>query len=110
MTILRLVVPFAVLVIYVFALVDVILTDERRMRALNKVAWLLIVILVPVIGAILWFTIGRGRGDRGSQPRTIAPDDDPNFLRNLTHDEDQEKRIRRLEQELADLDDDQPKE
>jgi hypothetical protein len=111
MTILRLIVPFVLLVIYVFSLVDVILADSQRVRGLSKTAWLLIVIFLPVVGAILWFTIGRGRNsDNGGRPRTLAPDDDPSFLRNIRRDEEQDERIRRLEQELADLDDDPPKE
>ena len=110
MTILRLIVPFVVLVIYVFTLIDVILADGSRMRGLGKTGWLLVVILLPVVGAVLWFTIGRERRDRGGAVREVAPDDDPSFLRNLRRDEEQDERIRRLEQELAELDDDPPKE
>jgi hypothetical protein len=36
----------------------------------------------------------------------MAPDDDPAFLRSLGSDQEQDERIRQLEQELADLDDD----
>ena len=101
--------PFVILALDIFAVVDVILADERRVRALNKILWVFIILVVPVIGAILWFTIGKERNDRGAQPHTIAPDDDPSFLRNLRRDEEQDERIRRLEQELADLDDDSTK-
>jgi hypothetical protein len=38
--------------------------------------------------------------------KQLAPDDDPAFLRGLGKDKEQEERIRRLEQELAELDDD----
>lgn len=110
MTIIRFAIPFVVLVIYVFALVDVILADQRRVRGLGRVAWLLIVIFLPIIGAILWFAIGRPRRDRGGAQRVIAPDDDPDFLRTLQRDEEQAERIRRLEQELSELDDDKPTE
>ena len=101
--------PFVVVALDVFAVVDVILTDVRRVRALNKVAWVIIIVVLPVIGAILWFFLGKERQDRGGEPRQVAPDDDPNFLRNLRRDEEQDERIRRLEQELAELDDDPPK-
>jgi hypothetical protein len=37
-----------------------------------------------------------------------APDDDPAFLGKLRLDHDQEERIRRLEKELAELDDNGP--
>ncbi len=102
--------PFLILAVDVFALVDVILADQRRVRALNKISWVLIILFLPLLGAILWFTIGKEHHDGADQRRTVAPDDDPSFLKNIRRDEEQDERIRRLEQELADLDDDQPKE
>ena len=105
-------IPFAFIVViglYVFAWVDLALTDRARVRALPKLVWV-VVILLPVVGALLWLTIGKQRGGaRGGERRTVAPDDDPSFLANLRRDEEQDERIRRLEQELAELDDDPPK-
>ena len=103
------IVPLVVLALDVFAVVDVIMTDSRRVRAVPKVVWVLLIIVLPILGVILWFVIGKERRDSGGQRRTVAPDDDPTFLRNLRRDEEQDERIRRLEQELADLDDDPPK-
>lgn len=100
----------AVVAVDIFAIVDLALTEPRRVRALNKFLWVLIILALPVIGAVLWMLLGKERTDSAGQVRTIAPDDDPSFLRNLRRDEDQDERIRRLEQELADLDDDPPKE
>ena len=94
-------------VIDVFALIDLRYLDRSRVRAFSKPVWAVIIILVPVIGAALWFFLGRGRKAK-AQPRAVAPDDDPEFLRKLHDESEQEERIRRLEQELADLDDDQP--
>ncbi|HWR86627.1 MAG TPA: PLDc N-terminal domain-containing protein [Rhodoglobus sp.] len=103
------IVPFLALALDVFALVDLSMIDPRRVRATNKFVWALIIIVLPFLGAILWFTIGRERRESGGQRRqTVAPDDDPEFLRDLRSREDQAERIRRLEQELADLDDDPP--
>jgi hypothetical protein len=103
------VLPFILVIgLWVFAYVDLILTERSRVRALPKVAWVFVIIL-PVLGALLWFIIGKERGDRGGQSRRVAPDDDPAFLANLRRDEEQDERIRRLEQELAELDDDPPK-
>ncbi len=94
------------LVLDVFAIVDVVVIDRSRVRAFPKLAWILVIVLVPIVGALLWFTIGRDwRRNRGGERRVIAPDDDPAFLRSLTAEEEQAERIRRLEQELADLDD-----
>lgn len=102
------VLPFLVLALDVFAIVDIMLIDTRRIRALNRPLWVLVIVILPVIGAILWLLVGRERRDGSAQPRTVAPDDDPAFLRNLRRDEEQDERIRRLEQELSDLDDDPP--
>jgi hypothetical protein len=102
---------FVGIAVYIYALVDTISTREWQIKSLNKIAWVFIVILLPVIGAILWFIAGRARGNgassvrRGSR-RPIAPDDDPEFLRNVSKSEQQEARIRQLEAELKALDDD----
>ena len=98
----------AAFILDVFALIDLIFIDRRRVRAFPKIVWGIIILLVPFIGALLWFFVGHEWGTRGGERRTIAPDDDPSFLKNLRRDEDQDERIRRLEQELADLDDDPP--
>ncbi len=92
----------------IYTIVDVLLTDKRRVRALNKPLWILLVVVVPVIGGLLWLAIGKARKGSGGDVRRVAPDDDPNFLSGLSAREDQDERIRRLEQELADLDDDPP--
>lgn len=104
------IVPVIVVALDIFSIIDIITIDERRVRGLPKFLWVAIVVFLPLVGVILWFTIGRARdaGGRGER-RTIAPDDDPNFLRNLRRDEEADERIRRLEQELSELDDDPPK-
>lgn len=99
----------AAVVLDLFAVIDLVLIEKSRVRAFPKVFWVIIILVVPFIGAILWFLVGRDWNSRGGQRRTLAPDDDPAFLRDLRRDEEQDERIRRLEQELADLDDDPPK-
>jgi hypothetical protein len=92
----------------IFTIVDVVLTDARRMRGVPKPVWVLIAIL-PIVGTLLWFLVGKGPAD-STYRRSTAPDDDPSFLSGLGTKAEQDERIRRLEQELADLDDDPPKE
>ena len=99
----------AAVVLDLFAVIDLVLIDRSRVRAFPKVFWVIIILVVPFVGALLWFLVGRDWNSRGGQRRTVAPDDDPAFLRDLRRDEEQDERIRRLEQELADLDDDPPK-
>jgi hypothetical protein len=47
------------LILVVAALVDIISRDQSRIKHLDKVLWIFIVILMPLIGAIVWFAIGR---------------------------------------------------
>lgn len=82
----RVVLAVAVLVIFVYGLVDVIRTDGRLTRGISKPAWIVVMIVLPVLGAILWLLIGRPRDSapvRQRHSHPTAPDDDPDFLRNL---------------------------
>ncbi|WP_213815560.1 PLD nuclease N-terminal domain-containing protein [Glaciihabitans sp. dw_435] len=96
----------AIVAFTVFSLIDVLMTDKTRFRALNKPIWFFVVLILPALGGILWFAIGKARRGASGPARQLAPDDDPTFLRGLARDKDQDERIRRLEQELSELDDD----
>jgi hypothetical protein len=103
---LRVVVVVAVLVVFVYGLVDVIRTDRRQTKGISKPAWIVVQIVLPVIGAVLWFLIGRPRGT-GPSPvsysHPIAPDDDPDFLRNLEirrRNQAEAERLRKLKREM----------
>lgn len=89
---------------WVYTIVDCAVQPATRHRGVSKPAWLVIVILLPVLGGILWFIVGRGRTSQQAARR--APDDDPEFLGGLSAHAraDQDERIRRLEEELAQLD------
>ena len=95
----------------VYALIDCLQTEQGRIRTLNKFAWLAIIVLIPIIGPVLWLLLAKVR--TGGQPaappaREIAPDDDPEFLRQLReidveHEKmlgDWEADLRRREDEL----------
>ena len=92
-------------VFWVYTIVDCAVQPTSRHRGVNKSAWMAIVILLPVLGGILWFVIGRGRAV-GKPVVRRAPDDDPEFLGRMTASAraEQDERIRRLEEELAQLD------
>lgn len=47
------------LVLFVGALVDIIIAEHGHVKHLPKVFWIIIVILMPFVGSILWFVIGR---------------------------------------------------
>jgi hypothetical protein len=53
-----------VLLLLAFALVTVITSDEWQIKHLPKVAWILLIIFLPLVGSILWFAVGREYGGR----------------------------------------------
>lgn len=102
------VLTFVDIAFMIFAFVDVLLAQNWRVRGVPKIVWLVIVLLLSPIGGILWFFIGKEPLDSESASaprRRVAPDDDPDFLARVRMKDDQDERIRELEQQLADLDD-----
>jgi Phospholipase_D-nuclease N-terminal len=93
---------------WVFTIVDCAVQPASRHRGVSKPVWILIVVLLPVLGGLLWLLVGRTR--RSAVAARRAPDDDPEFLGRIGVISDQDERIRRLEEELAQLDaeDDDP--
>ncbi|WP_375385535.1 PLDc N-terminal domain-containing protein [uncultured Microbacterium sp.] len=87
---------------WVFTIVDCAVQPPTRHRGVSKPIWILIVLLLPVLGGILWLVVGRVRASTIAARR--APDDDPEFLGKIGVLSDQDERIRRLEEELAQLD------
>ena len=94
----------------VFALIDCLRTETSRIRALPKLLWAALIVLISPFGGILWLILGKDRKtlqNAVSYSGTRAPDDDPAFLRQLGEDKQRDERIRELEERLAELDDDQ---
>ena len=52
-------ISLAYFALLISVLIDVILIDESRIKNLGKVTWIFIVIIMPFIGSILWFAVGR---------------------------------------------------
>ena len=106
------VVGLALLVLWIFCILDVISTEEVLCRNLPKYVWLLIVIILPDVGSIAWLLLGRpvGAGFRlGSQvgvykpqKRAIGPEDSPDFLASMERKrlEGWAQELRRREEEL----------
>lgn len=97
-----------VVVVTIYAVVDCALMTNSRVRGLPKPVWIAVILLLPVIGLILWFLIGRGRKNPTVAAGPRAPDDDPAFLGQIGRDAEQDERIRKLEEELAALDSESP--
>ena len=78
----------AAVVFMIYSIIDCALFDRRRVRGLPKAVWLIVIIFVPLVGGALWFLVGRGRRTSSARgrSRTVAPDDDPEFLGRLKRD------------------------
>jgi hypothetical protein len=83
-----------VVVVMLYAFIDCVQTPRAYARSLPKWLWLLLVVLVPVVGAVAWLVLGRPQsaslvaaGARRGRGVPVAPDDDPAFLRKLADDE-----------------------
>jgi len=106
----RVVIPAIFVCVMVFSLVDVITIHPARVRHLPKAVWAVIVVVASILGSILWWTLGRA--PRSAIPRVLGPEDDPSFIDGVEQrrlNREQAERIRELERQLAELDDDEPK-
>ncbi|MEY3561274.1 MAG: hypothetical protein RL068_426 [Actinomycetota bacterium] len=91
----------AFLVIFtVFTSVYAAAADKNEVRLFPKWVWVLLCVFIPFFGGLLYIMVGRplGRGFNNGTGRTktVAPEDDPNFLRDLQRkmrrkDEDDKK-------------------
>ena len=88
----QLILPALLLAFTVFCLVDVVRSPGEGIRGLPKTLWVFVVLLFPLAGGIGWLLAGRPKealpgGPRGPRPRptprTLGPDDDPDFLRSI---------------------------
>ena len=85
------------LALTVYCVVDAIQTDGSRVRNLPKTAWVLVILIAPLVGPIAWLVAGRPEKQTGpvarrrwedqqrqrDARRPRGPDDDPDFLKGL---------------------------
>jgi hypothetical protein len=109
----QILISLALIALTIFVLVDIITSDEWRIRNLPKVAWVIVVILLPLIGSVLWFAVGRAYDQpvetlsfgvprrQEEMPSHSVDDDDVDAAveREIAFHEN-EARIRRLEAEI----------
>ena len=118
--------------VMIYALIEAISTPSERVRIMPKGLWIVVIILVPLIGGVLWLLFGnqnsylastvQGFKKTTGPVRPTTPDDDEEFLRSLDIQRAQQKKaeeLRKREEELrrreerlkgnndADTDDDQ---
>lgn len=107
----RFLIPLAIVAagVIIYSLVECLMTPKHQVRAMPKAAWVLVVLLVPVVGALLWLFLGRARktkpaaAGRGPAPRVSSPDDDEAFLRQLDVQRRQRARQAELDRREAEL-------
>ncbi|GAA5182241.1 hypothetical protein GCM10023322_18820 [Rugosimonospora acidiphila] len=109
------------LALIVVALIDCLSAEHYEIRTLPRIAWIFIIVLISPIGPMVWYMAGRpdrmldpelelerglrqdGEPVEPSGPgRVLAPDDDPEFLRQLAarNRDREEERLRAWEADL----------
>ena len=101
------------LLLMIGALIDIITKDDSQVKHLPKVFWIILVIILPLIGSIVWFLVGheyQQREVRASAPKAqrtefrgpVVRDTEAELAALEREIEESEKadRIRRLENEL----------
>lgn len=87
----------------IYCTVECIQTPRHRVRVLPKVAWIFIILLLPLLGAGLWMAFGRAKSTPAAPQRRgpAAPDDDPEFLRRVEIERRQQQRREQETQKSA---------
>ena len=104
------------LLLIILALISCLSAEEGELRALPRIVWVIVILLFPLVGSIVYFVAGRpltttprpgvwapGSGfPESTRPRDRAPDDDPDFLRKLERQRrsDDEKLLKSWEEDL----------
>lgn len=105
--------------LWVFCIVDLVITRDDRVRHLPKLAWLLIVLFFPFVGSLAWLLVGRPgreaplRREQGAAPgfpeyhrhgrmAAQSPEEDEAFLRQVrARAEEQRRRHEQARREAA---------
>ncbi|MDQ6928162.1 MAG: PLD nuclease N-terminal domain-containing protein [Actinomycetota bacterium] len=105
------------LALWIYCIFDVITTDESLIRNLPKLLWLMIVVVLPDIGSIIWLVAGRPHGASfrpgdtsygAPARRAVGPEDRADFTP-LSRERDErdraelrvrEEQLRRREEEV----------
>lgn len=103
--------PFLLLLMLdIFCVIDVIVSREDDVRHLPKIAWLLLILIFPPIGAIAWLAAGRPTRaqrqrsaherevpqfpeyDRPGRAAGLTPESDEEFLRRIRERAEEQRR------------------
>lgn len=93
--------------VWIFCVIDVLFTPDGAARNLPKLAWVFLVLLLPLVGSVAWLVAGRpwnrvpagsprpsaGQAQASSgRRRAVAPDDDEEFLAGLRRRAEEQRR------------------
>jgi hypothetical protein len=88
----------------IYCLIDCAKDDQIERLPLPKAAWMVAIVLFPLVGSIAWLVVARVAIPRAKAPKVpptpVAPDDDPEFLRFL----DEQNKRRKGRNKKADSD------
>ncbi|MDJ1372321.1 PLD nuclease N-terminal domain-containing protein [Gulosibacter molinativorax] len=88
----------------VYAIVDCAMFDAKRTKVMQKPIWLVVILLVPVIGPLLWMFIGKGSSDdKAATGQHVIPDD-INYISDPKTEREHDSRIAELEEQMRLLD------
>ena len=84
-------IPF---VVVLYAFIAACFTPSADVRSLPKWLWIVVIVVLPLFGAVGWLVAGRARRSAvvgsgpvpGRRKVEVAPDDDPAFLRRIGDD------------------------
>ena len=98
-------------VVWVYTLAKVVTTPQHQVRTLPKVAWVVIVLLFPLLGTVAWYVFGRPEGgpaasrsayeretraypeyDRPGRAAAADPEKDAEFLRQVRERAEEQRR------------------
>lgn len=106
----RYLLALAVFALAIYAVSDVLASNDQRRNNTPKPMWILITLFIPLLGPIIWIVFSNSnksatpRSTTGRTPRPssrkkptgpVAPDDDPDFLWKL----EAEQRRRKAEED-----------
>jgi hypothetical protein len=81
----------------IFALVDLITTDNSQVKHLPKFAWILIILFFPLVGSIVWLLAGK---DRSPIAEGWGSFGDPNRQRDVAPKSTTEQQLEALDREI----------
>lgn len=101
-------------VLLVYGLMSLWLTPVRQVRIFPRWTWFLLIVLLPIAGPLIWIVAGTDKPTPASTPPAApkAPDDDPDFLAKLAHEQQLQSweddllewELKRMQREQEELD------